>query len=420
MNFDNLLKDKRILVGVSGSIAIYKSLELIRLFIKAGAKVKVVMSQSAKKFITPLTFEAISQNQVLESTNESWANSNNHIATSSWADVFVIAPASANTINKLGAGISDNLLLECALAFDGKVLVAPAMNTNMLKKSITERNLKLLSISNYQIIKTQSKLLACNSFGDGAMAEPIEIFYEVARELLKEEFWINRRVVLSGGGTIERIDDVRFISNFSTGKMANAMALALYLRGSDVCFVTSKKLNLPSELYTIEIENSFEMKNYLQDAIKIAKKGVLVKANLTDNFNEAKLIQKKPYLFMVSAVSDYKPKFSQKGKLKKEVLGENLNLELIKNEDILNSLDRAEVITIGFKAEFDEKEAFLNAKNMLENKNLDGVCLNILGKEVNFGSSENEIEFITKEKSVKIEKQDKLKVAFEILKLSQS
>lgn len=419
MKFENLLENKNILVGVTASIAIYKSLELIRLFIKAGANVRVVMSESSKKFITPLTFEAISQNIVLEEGSESWANDNNHIAITKWADVFVIAPASANTINKLGSGIADNLLLQCALAYDGKTLIAPAMNTNMLKKNITERNIKLLSISNYNVIKTQSKLLACNELGDGAMAEPREVFYEVAKELLKDEFWINRRVIITGGGTIEKIDDVRFISNFSSGKMASELALALYLKGADVCFITTKKLHLPKGLYTIEVGSSSEMREYLQDAIRVAKKGVLVKPNLTDSFNDAKLIQKEPYLFMVSAVSDYKPKFPQKGKLKKEDLGENFNLELTKNEDILSVVNREGVKTIGFKAEFDETKAFENAKNMLEKKALDGVCLNILGKEINFGSSENEIEFITKEESIKIQKQDKLKVAFEILGLAQ-
>ena len=415
MQFDNLLKDKNVLVGVTGSIAIYKSLELIRLFIKSGASVRVIMSESAKKFITPLTFEAISQNKVLDESSENWSSDNNHIGIGNWADIFIIAPATANTINKLGSGISDNLLLQTTLAFSGITLITPAMNTNMLKKTIIERNLKLLAINGFKVISTQSKLLACNSIGDGAMAEPIEIFYETTKELLKDEFWIHRRVVITGGGTIEKIDDVRYLSNFSSGKMANAIAKALYLKGADVCFITTKKDDLPNGLYTIEVQSSNEMREYLEDALRVAKRGVLVKPNLTDNFNDAKLIQKEPYLFMVSAVSDYTPKFPQNGKLKKESLGDSWNLELEKNIDILKTINRDGIKTIGFKAEFDEYNALKNAKNMLKNKNLNAVCLNILGKDINFGSEDTQIEFLTKDKNIKIDKNDKLSVAFEIL-----
>ncbi len=415
MQFDNLLKDKNVLVGVTGSIAIYKSLELIRLFIKSGASVRVIMSESAKKFITPLTFEAISQNKVLDESSENWSSDNNHIGIGEWADVFVIVPATANTINKLGAGISDNLLLQTSLAFNKTTLIAPAMNTGMLKKTITERNIKLLAINGFKVISTQSKLLACNSTGDGAMAEPITIFYETTKELLQDEYWNHRRVVITGGGTIEKIDDVRYLSNFSSGKMANAIATALYLKGADVCYITTKKAHLPKGLYTIKIDSSSEMQKYLEDALRVAKKGILVKPNLTDNFNDAKLIQKEPYLFMVSAISDYTPKFQQDGKLKKENLGDNWNLELKKNIDILSSIDKGGVKTIGFKAEFDEKNALINAKNMLINKNLDAVCLNILGKDINFGSENSQIEFLTKEKNIKIDKNDKLSIAFSIL-----
>lgn len=416
MNFDNLLENRNILIAVTGSIAIYKSLELIRLFIKAGANVRVIMSEDAKKFITPLTFEAISQNTVLHTETESWADDNNHIKITEWAESFVIAPATANTINKLANGVSDNLITQSALAYDRETVIAPSMNTKMLNATVTERNMKLLSLSGYKILSTENKLLACNTKGDGAMCEPIEIFYQVAKNLLEDEYWKYRRVIVTGGGTIERVDDVRFLSNFSSGKMAYSLALALYLKGADVCFITTKDFEMPKEIYKIGVESSSEMFEYLEDSIRVAKKGKVIKPKLSDDFDSPKLIQKEPFVFMVSAVSDYRVKFKQDGKLKKEMLGESWNLELTKNIDILNSINRDGVKTIGFKAEMDSEKAIENAKNMLINKNLSGVCLNILNENNSFGSDENKIEFISKSKIIDIPKMDKLSLSFKILK----
>jgi len=173
-----LLTNKKILLGLTGSIAVYKSLELVRLLTKAGAEVKIVMSESAKKFVTPLTFETLSSNQVLDDTNESWACEHNHIKITQWCDLFVIAPATANTIAKLANGIADNMLLECALAYPDKKILAPSANTNMLNNPLTKANLKMLAIANYEVLDTQTKELACKTTGDGAMAEPLEIFWQ--------------------------------------------------------------------------------------------------------------------------------------------------------------------------------------------------------------------------------------------------
>jgi len=411
-----LLKDKNILIGVSGSIAIYKSLELIRLFTKAGANVKVVMSESAKKFITPLTFETLSVNTVLDDTNESWADEHNHIKTAQWADIFVIAPATANTIAKLANAIADNILLQCALAFSGVKILAPSANTNMIQNPITQANMKMLAIANYTILQTQTKELACKTTGDGAMADIYDIFYATSRELLKDEFWSDRRVIVTGGGTIEKIDDVRYLSNFSSGKMASALSTALYLMGADVNLIATRfDTNLPSELHTIDVEDSSEMMEYLVDSIRISKKGKLSKATLMRD-EHIHLIQKKPYLFMAAAISDYIPEYSQNGKLKKEMLGDRWELSLKKNIDILSSIDKDGITTIGFKAEMDISNANTNAKNMLNAKKLDGVCLNVLKDSSSFGTDTNSIEFITKESSVSIPEDDKLSVSFEILK----
>jgi len=412
---ENLLKNKNILVGVTGSIAIYKSLELIRLFVKSKANVRVVLSEEAKKFISPLTFEALSSNRVLHKESEDWSSDLNHIALGLWADIFVIAPASANTVNKLSNGIADNLLLQTALAYDRVKIIAPAANTKMYENPVTQASFKMLKLLNYKIVEPQSKVLVCNVEGKGALADVEDIFFATARELLKDSFWENRKVVVSGGGTIERIDSVRFISNFSSGKMAKSLALALYLKGASVCLVSTKLFDdLPKEIHQIDVESSKEMKEYLTDCIRSAKKGVLSKPTLMDD-STPKLILKKPYLFMAAAVSDYIPKFPQEGKIKKENLGEEWNLILKKNEDILASLDKEGIISIGFKAEKDEKNALKSAKDMLEKKRLDAVCLNVLKENNDFGSDLNEIDFITKEGAERIPLKNKLLVSFEIL-----
>ena len=415
-----LLKNKKILVAVTGSIAIYKALDLIRLYIKAGAIVKVIMTEGAKKFINPITFEAISQNKVLCEESENWDKSQdyNHIDIGKWSDILVIAPASANTINAIANGLGNNLLLQTALAYPRMKLIAPAANTNMLKNPITQASLKMLKLCNYEIISSQTKELVCKDVGDGAMAEPADIFDATCRELLKDEYWVNRKVVLSGGGTIEKIDDVRYISNFSSGKMANNLARALYYKGADVCLVSSRGYeNLPKEIHLIKVESSQEMYEYLVDSIRVAKKGILTKPTLMDSSTPT-LILKKPFLFMVAAVSDYVPAFPQDGKLKKELIGTSWSLELKQNMDILKSLDKEGIVSIGFKAEMDETTAMNSATRMLENKNLDGVCLNILNEENSFGSENNNIELILKNSSYEF-KGTKLEVSLNILEKLQ-
>ena len=411
-----LLKNKKILVGVTGSIAIYKTLDLIRLYIKAGAIVRVIMTDSAKKFINPITFEAISQNKVLSEDTENWDKSQdyNHIDIGKWSDIFVIAPASANTINAIANGLANNLLLQTALAYPRMKLIAPAANTNMLKNPITQASLKMLKLCNYEIISSQTKELVCKDVGDGAMADPVDIFDATCKELLKDEYWINRRVVLSGGGTLEKIDDVRYLSNFSSGKMASSLAKALYYKGADVCLVSTRGYeNLPKDIHLIKVQSSNEMYEYLVDSIRVAKKGVLTKPTLMDSSTPS-LIMKRPFLFMVAAVSDYVPAFPQDGKLKKELIGTHWNLELKQNMDILKSLDKEGIVTIGFKAEIDETTALNSAIRMLENKNLDGVCLNILNEANTFGSDNNNIELILKDNSYTFSG-DKLDVSLNVL-----
>jgi phosphopantothenoylcysteine decarboxylase/phosphopantothenate--cysteine ligase len=413
------LSGKKILVGVSGSIAIYKACELVRLFVKSGANVHVVMSEAAQKFISPLTFEALTRNRVLTRDSEDWASELNHIDLPQSCDAFVIAPATANTINKISKGIADNLLLESAIAFDKNLVIAPAANTQMINNHYTQGSLKMLKVNDVVVVEPVTKELACGVEGNGALAEPLEIYYECAKTILQDEFWSDRKVVVSGGGTREAIDDVRFIGNHSSGKMANALALALYLKGADVCLVTTKKdTTLPSNIYTLEVDSASEMQEYITDCIRVAKKGKVSKASL-NNPQAVSVIRKKPYLFMAAAVADYRPKFEQSGKLKKDALGDEWSLQLTQNDDILKSLDKDGIVAVGFKAEKDENIALDSANKALKQKGLDAVALNILTKENNFGSDMNKITFITKDKSYQIPLASKVDVAFKLIEFSK-
>ncbi len=409
------LSGKQVLLGVTGSISAYKACDIARLLVKAGASVHVVMTPSAERFVSALTFEALTRNPVLTEETESWSSELNHIDLGKKCDVMLIAPATANSVNKLSKGIADNILLQTALAFKGKLIVAPAANTQMLANHYTEGSIKMLRVNDIIVVDPQSKLLACGDTGAGALAEPEDIFYEAAKALMIDPFWEDRRVVVTGGGTREKIDDVRYLSNYSSGKMAKATALALYLKGADVCYITTKDTQgLPKDIYTIEVEETQELLEYTKDAVRVAKKGKMSRASM-NSADPRHLIQKIPYLFMVAAVSDYTPKFPQAGKLKKAALGDEWNLELTQTPDILSSLDKFDIRTVAFKAEMDEANALENAKALLEKKKVDAVCLNILKDRESFGTNENEIIFVTKDAVKPLGKADKFTLAQKIL-----
>jgi len=421
LKVEKIIVGKKVLVGVTGSIAIYKSLELIRYLTKAGAEVKVVMTESAKKFINPLTFETLTGNKVLDDQSEDWSSDMNHIAIGKWADSFVIAPVTANTINKLANGFADNILLQTVLAYGKNIILSPSANTNMIFNPITEGSLKLLNLANFTILGTQTKELACKTDGDGAMSEPETIFFAVAKQLLKTDFWEHRKVIVTGGGTIEKIDEVRFISNFSSGKMASSLAMALYFKGADVCFISSKFPNpLPEDMCKIDVESADEMNLYLIDSIRHAQKGVLIKPKLGES-GEIRTVQKKPYLFMASAVSDYKPKFSQSGKLKSDLIGKSWNIDLVENIDILESISKENLVSIGFKAEMDLINGEKFARKMIQQKNLDAVCLNILSDSKSFGTDTNQIDLIYRGGEIqKFQKLDKMLLSIKIIEKVQN
>ena len=409
------LNGKKVLLGVTGSIAIYKAIEVARLLVKSGAVVRVVMSESAQRFVSPLTFEAATSQPVLTTQTESWSNEMNHIDLGKWADVFVIAPATANTINKLAKGIADTLLLQTALAFRGPLLVAPAANTQMITNHFTVGSLKMLGVNDTVIIEPQEKLLACGDEGKGALADPQDIYFAIARALLRDPFWEDRKVVVTGGGTREKIDDVRYIGNRSSGKMGKALATALYLRGADVCYITTMPHDdLPGDLYTIDVEDAAEMQEYIVDSIRVAKKGVLKKASMNDA-EPIGWIQKTPYLFMAAAVADFRPRYPQEGKLKKDQVGESWSLDLTRTEDILASLDKTGIITVGFKAEMDPESGPNNAYESLERKGIDAVCYNHIDANQGFGSEHNRILFMPRDTQSDLGTRSKQELAFKIL-----
>ena len=417
MQFD--LTGKSILLGITGSISAYKACDLARLFVKAGAEIHVVMSPSATRFVSALTFEALTRNPVLTQESESWSSDLNHIEIGKKCDLFLIAPTTANSINKLSKGIADNILLETALAFSRKIIVAPAANTQMLKNHYSVGSLKMLAVNDYIIVEPQEKRLACGDTGSGALADPEEIFLRSTTVLFEDDFWKDRRIVVTGGGTREKIDEVRYLSNFSSGKMAKALVLALHSRGADVCYITTMgSEGLPSDVYVIDVENSEEMLNYTVDAVRVAKKGKMSKASMNSS-DPVHLIQKEPYLFMAAAVSDYRPKFPQDGKLKKSLLGELWSLELAQTDDILSSLNKDGIQVVAFKAEMDSEQGLNNAKSLLDQKGADAVCYNYLKDSNSFGTDENEITFITKEQEKLLGKADKLTLALKIIEAAK-
>jgi phosphopantothenoylcysteine decarboxylase/phosphopantothenate--cysteine ligase len=280
------------------------------------------------------------------------------------------------------------------------MLIAPAANTQMLINPFTTDNLKVLAANGYTIIKPQEKLLACGDIGNGALAEPSEIFFEVSKSLLKEDFWEDRPVVVTGGGSREKIDEVRYISNFSSGKMAKSLCLSLYLKGATVTYITSMGSDgLPLEIPTLTFEEADKLLEHTEVAIHNAKQ----------------TNKKEPFLFMVAAVADFKPMFPKKGKLKKTTLGHTWNVELTQNPDILSSLDKTGIKTIAFKAEMDSKEGLQNAVKLLVQKRVDAVCYNLLEDAKSFGGNTNEITFITEHSQIPLGRTDKLTLSHKIL-----
>ncbi|MCQ2695150.1 bifunctional phosphopantothenoylcysteine decarboxylase/phosphopantothenate--cysteine ligase CoaBC [Helicobacter pylori] len=405
-----LLENKHVLLLVSGSIAAYKSLELTRLLFKSGASVQVVMSKGAKKFIKPLSFEALSHYKVLHDRNEKWYYNHqnklhhNHIACAADADLLIFAPLSANSLSKIAHALADNTISATFLACASPKILAPSMNTNMLHSPITQSNLKRLKDSNHIILDTQNGLLACDTKGDGAMAEPLEILFKAAQTLLKDAYFENREVIVMGGASVEKIDSVRVISNLSSGIQASALALALYFKGAKVTLIASSfPTPLPKEIASVLVSDTASYENALNNAANNLQKHAL-----------------KPLLFNLAAISDYLPKTSFNYKLKKSEIGETLNIECVQNKDLLASINPNQFVKIGFKAEDDQQNAIKNAQNLLKpsqdnGKDCSVVALNLIKDSRPFGSLDNELWLFSHKKTQKIPSMNKLEASFKIL-----
>ncbi|MUU76038.1 bifunctional phosphopantothenoylcysteine decarboxylase/phosphopantothenate--cysteine ligase CoaBC [Helicobacter pylori] len=405
-----LLENKRVLLLVSGSIAAYKSLELTRLLFKSGASIQVMMSEGAKKFIKPLSFEALSHHKVLHDRNEKWYYNHqnklhhNHIACAADADLLIFAPLSANSLSKIAHALADNIISATFLACASPKILAPSMNTNMLNSPITQSNLKRLKDSNHIILDTQNALLACDTKGDGAMAEPLEILFKATQTLLKDAYFENREVIVMGGASVEKIDSVRVISNLSSGIQASALALALYFKGAKVTLIASSfPTPLPKEIASVLVSDTASYENALNNAAKNLQKHAL-----------------KPLLFNLAAISDYVPKTSFSHKLKKSEIGETLNIECVQNKDLLASVNPNQFVKIGFKAEDDQQNAIKNAQNLLKpsqdnGKDCSVVALNLIKDSRPFGSLENELWLFSHKKTQKIPSMNKLEASFKIL-----
>ncbi len=405
-----LLENKHVLLLVSGSIAAYKSLELTRLLFKSGASIQVVMSEGAKKFIKPLSFEALSHHKVLHDRNEKWYYNHqnklhhNHIACAASADLLIFAPLSANSLSKIAHALADNTISATFLACASPKILAPSMNTNMLNSPITQSNLKRLKDSNHIILDTKNALLACDTKGDGAMAEPLEILFKASQTLLKDAYFENREVIVMGGASVEKIDSVRVISNLSSGIQASALALALYFKGAKVTLIASSfPTPLPKEIASVLVSDTASYENALNNAAKNLQKHAL-----------------KPLLFNLAAISDYLPKTSFNHKLKKSELGETLNVECVQNKDLLASVNPNQFVKIGFKAEDDQQNAIKNAQNLLKpsqdnGKDCSVAALNLIKDSRPFGSLENELWLFSHKKTQKIPSMNKLEASFKIL-----
>lgn len=388
-----ILSGKNILMCVTGGIAVYKSLELVRFFKKRGANVRVVMSKGAERFVGALSFEALSGEVVLREESESWVSGGaNHISYATWADVCVIAPCTINSLCKIAQGIADNVLLSTLLACKAPKLIAPSANTVMYLSLQAQSAMQRVQEMGVKIISAREDLLACGIEGVGAMAEIEEIGYEVARVLLTNSFWRGKEVVLSGGGSSENIDEVRCISNHSSGLQASYLSLALYLLGANVILVTS------------------------QTPIKLPNSIILKKAKSTQDFYTQirQSIKDGGYYFGVGAISDFKPRVELEGKVKKS---QGLSVEFVPTIDILSSLKLPSLTKIGFKAEKDPIRAREYARAMLKEKGCKYVCLNLIEENNAFGSSQNSLLVIDAKKEREIPLQDKFSLSLKLLEM---
>jgi phosphopantothenoylcysteine decarboxylase/phosphopantothenate--cysteine ligase len=383
-----MLSGKRILLGVCGGIAAYKTANLVRLFIKAGAEVKVVMTPASKDFVTPLTLATLSKNPVhFDFINElngelSW---NNHVELGKWADLMIVAPATASTLSKMAQGTCDNLLLATYLSCPSPVYVAPAMDLDMYAHPTTAATLKTLQKHEVHVIPVNSGFLASGLEGEGRMAEPEEIKSFIENKIRESLPLKGKKILVTAGPTRESIDPVRFLSNRSTGTMGYQIALKAFELGAEVILISGpvRPIKLPSSIQRIEVESAFEMSSEVR-----------------------KHFSSSDCFVSTAAVADFTPSAVAEHKIKK---GENIlaSVGKLKSED---------QILIGFALESDD--GVESAQSKLKRKNLDAIALNSLEvKGAGFGNSTNELTLFFKDaQQVKLPLADKSIIASQFWK----
>ena len=390
-----MLVGKKVLLGISGSIAAYKSANLVRLLIKEGASVKVILTPSASEFITPLTLSTLSKNQVysglIDSEEDTW---NNHVELALWADLFIIAPATAKTLSKMVQGNCDNLLLATYLSAKSDVYFAPAMDLDMYKHPSTKSNIKILKERGNVFIPAEFGELASGLEGEGRLAEPEHIVDFVKKNITKSLPLFNKKILISAGPTYELIDPVRFIGNYSSGKMGFSLALIAENLGAEVTLVSGPSYQKPpKKTRLIRVTSAEEMLNAC-----------------LDNFNDSDIT------IMSAAIADFKPKFKSNQKIKKE---NKINvIELEPTNDVLEklgTLKKDNQILVGFALESENE--IENAKQKLNNKNLDFIVLNSLNDAgAGFEYDTNKVSIISnKNKIVSFDLKNKKEVASDIL-----
>lgn len=375
-----MLEGKKILIGISGSIAAYKIAALTRLFVKAGAQVRIIMSASAEQFITPLTLATLSKNPVytkfVKGDSGEWVN---HVELGLWADYFIIAPLSASTLSKMANGNSDNLLVATYLSARCPVIVAPAMDLDMFAHPSTQKNLATLQSYGNIVLKPNHGELASGLIGDGRMVEPEEIISYVSNLLISSHELEGKTVVVTAGPTFEAIDPVRFIGNHSSGKMGFALAKICALKGARVILVsgpTQEKIAHPNITVT-KVVSAEEMYDVVVSHFAHADIGI-----------------------MSAAVADYTPAHVSQQKIKKQ--DDDLKIDLVRTKDILKELGRLKKdnqILVGFALETENEQE--NALKKLQAKNLDFIVLNSLrDANAGFGYDTNQIQILHKEGTI--------------------
>ena len=393
----SVLEGKKILLGVTGSIAAYKSIILLRLLKREGADVQVIFSDSANNFVTQLTFSTLSEKKVLTDFFEDddkveWVN---HVELAEWADYMIIAPITSSTLSKLVTGNADNLLVATYMSTVCDVFFAPAMDLEMYNSESTKINIKSLVERGNIFIKPAKGYLASGLNGEGRLEEPENIFNILVDHISEKLIYNKKNILVTAGPTHEMIDPVRFISNHSSGKMGHEIAKEAASLGANVVLVTG-----PTQI------------NLRNNSIKV------VNVTSADEMFEKCLseLKKMDYLIMAAAVSDFKPKKISKTKIKKNIK-KTFNLELVKNIDIISELSKLKKPNqkvIGFALETENE--IVNAKNKLEKKQLDAIILNSISDENTcFNSDKNKINFITKSKTKKFKLKFKNEVAKDIL-----